>query len=89
MVDIVPLLVATPELFLRVPPRQGGITGYALTSSINAMEEAQVVSMLRRKSTVENWIYWSLIALIMVGFLISFVILFVGFDEFTIFPSPE
>ena len=70
MLTVIRVLSAVPELFFKVPQaRSAGVTGYALTTATFAKEEEDVVKFINRKASLENWVYWGILATIFVAFI--------------------
>ena len=58
----------TNDLFMKLPGRGDGITRYALPSSINAMDPEEVEAYVRKHARMENWVFWTIWASIIVAF---------------------
>ena len=73
--DTVRLLERTPELFVRLPKRDG-ITRYRLTSAMTAREPEQVQQFLLRAARWESLIFYAFAAMVLCALLI--VVILVG-----------
>ena len=69
MIDVKERLDATPELFVRLPKRDG-LTRYRLTSTMSAQDPEQVESRVRRHATREAYLAAAGGAMILCAFLI-------------------
>lgn len=58
----------TNDLFMKLPGRGDGITRYALPSSIYAMDPDEVEAYVRKHARMENWVFWTIWASIIVAF---------------------
>ena len=61
----------TNDLFMKLPGRGDGITRYALPSSIFAMDPEEVEAFVHRHARMENWVFWTIWASIIVAFGVS------------------
>ena len=68
MLDVSNTLDTVPELFMRVPRRQDGLTQYALITSVAALNEDEVRGMVSQHARRESWLYhavlWSVLAVL-------------------------
>lgn len=71
LLTVVRTLDRTNELFMKLPGRGDGITRYALPSSIYAMDPEDVVAFVAKHARLENWVFWSIWASIIVAFGVS------------------
>lgn len=67
--DTVRLLERTPELFVRLPKRDG-ITRYRLTSAMSAREPEQVEQFLLRSARWESLIFYAFAVMVLCALLI-------------------
>lgn len=75
LMTVVETLNTTNEVFMKLPGRGDGITRYALPSSIYAMQAEEVTELVRRRARMENWVYWTIWASVIILFAIcSFVV---------------
>lgn len=66
---VVRILKQTPELFFRVPSVPGKeYTGYALTTSMYARAEDDVIKFVHRRAMIENFLYWGVLSAVFVAF---------------------
>ena len=69
MIDVKERLDATPELFVRLPKRDG-LTRYRLTSTTSAQDPEEVENRVRRRATGEMYLVSALGAMVLCGFLV-------------------
>ena len=69
MMDVKERLDATPELFVRLPKRDG-LTRYRLTSTTSAQDPEEVENRVRRCATGEMYVVSAFGAMVLCGFLI-------------------
>ena len=69
MVEVKQRLDATPELFVRLPKRDG-LTRYRLTSTTAAQDAEEVEARVRRHATREAYIATAVSAMVLCGFVI-------------------
>lgn len=66
---VVRILKQTPEMFFKVPSVPGKeFTGYALTMSMYAREEDDIVKFVQRRAMIENFLYWGVLTAVFVAF---------------------
>ena len=86
MLDISRTLDSVPELFMRVPRRQDGLTQYALITSVAAMTEEDVQELVRKHARRESWLYhvvlWSILVVLALLALQVFPVFFDVVDLF-------
>ncbi len=61
----------TNDLFMKLPGRGDGITRYALPSSIYAMDPEEVEAFVRKHARMENWVFWTIWASIILLFCVA------------------
>ena len=71
--DVLRLLDATPELFIRLPKRDG-ITRYRLTSATAARPPEEVERFLRNQARREVWILAAILIMALCGLLIAAIL---------------
>ena len=64
MMDVIARLDATPELFVRLPGRRGGVTRYRLLSSIAALDFEAIEAMILEHAKKEDYIYYAFITML-------------------------
>ena len=69
MIDVKERLDATPELFVRLPKRDG-LTRYRLTSTTAAKSPEEVEARVRRHATREAYLVTAVGAMVLCGFVI-------------------
>ena len=69
MIEVKERLDATPELFVRLPKRDG-LTRYRLTSTTSAQDPDEVEVRVRRHATREAYIVTAVSAMVLCGFVI-------------------
>ena len=69
MIEVKERLDATPELFVRLP-RRDGLTRYRLTSTTSAEDPDAVEARVRRHATREAYIVTAVSAMVLCGFVI-------------------
>lgn len=69
MIDVKERLDATPELFVRLPKRDG-LTRYRLTSTTAAKSPEEVEARVRRHATREAYLVTAVGAMVLCGFII-------------------
>ena len=68
LITVKRILDQTNELFMKLPGRGDGITRYALPSSVFAMTQEEVEAMVAKHARMENWVFWTIWASILVAF---------------------
>lgn len=82
MMSVVRILKNTPELFFKVPSIPGReYTGYALTTSMYAREEDDIVKFVERRAMLENLLYWGVLAAIFVAFIYAILTMIPALGE--------
>ena len=69
MIEVKTRLDATPELFVRLPKRDG-LTRYRLTSATSVQDPEEVEARVRRHATREAYLVTALSAMVLCGFVI-------------------
>ena len=69
MIEVKQRLDATPELFVRLPKRNG-LTRYRLTSTTSTQDPEEVENRVRRRATGEMYVVSAFGAMVLCGFLI-------------------
>ena len=69
------ILIDVPELFLRVPSRVSGVTGYALKLSVDAESEDAVKKRVMQRALLEDTLYYGVLAGILIVILYAFLVL--------------
>ncbi len=69
MMDVKERLDATPDLFVRLPKRDG-LTRYRLTSTTSAQDPEEVENRVRRRAAGEMYLVSALGAMVLCGFLV-------------------
>lgn len=67
-------LVATPELFVKLPRRPDGITRYRLTSATSAMSREDVEKFLIRSARKESLILYAFASMVLLILLIVVIL---------------
>ncbi len=69
MIEVKDRLDATPELFVRLPKRDG-LTRYRLTSATSAQESEEVEARVQRYATREAYLVSAFTAMVLLSFVI-------------------
>jgi hypothetical protein len=64
------LLSTTPELFVRLPKRDG-ITRYRLATSISSRSPAEIEAFIRRAARTETWTLYGIVAIVIAAVTIT------------------
>ena len=64
MMDVIDRLDATPELFVRLPGRRGGVTRYRLLSSVATLDFDAIEAIILTHAKREDYIYYAFITML-------------------------
>ena len=74
MVDVVALMDATPELFIKLSKRDG-LTRYRLSSAATALTPADVRALVMRSARYETWLLYAVILMVLCALFIIFLLM--------------